>query len=151
MDVSNIEQSVAFYKIFFDQEPTKLLDDYAKFEVEEPPLNIALNHFNEPDTGGPVNHFGIQLKSSDAILRAKERFEKAGFKIEQELDTACCYAVQTKIWVADPDANGWELFVVTEKNSEEGCGPGCICYKELEPNKGICVNDLWTELSGQPA
>jgi hypothetical protein len=25
---------------------------------------------------------------------------------------SCCYAVQDKVWVTDPDGNAWEVFVV---------------------------------------
>jgi catechol 2,3-dioxygenase-like lactoylglutathione lyase family enzyme len=134
MDVSNIEESVRFYSVFFGQEPTKRRTDYAKFEVFEPPLNIALNQFQAPGKGGPIAHLGIQVKSSDAVLEAKERFTRAGFIIEEEIATACCYAVQTKIWVGDPDGNRWEMFVVTDSNADEGCGPDCICFKELQPS-----------------
>ena len=134
MDVESIEESVKFYRVFFGQEPTKIRADYAKFEVEEPPLNIALNHFQLPGTGGPIAHLGVQVKSSDAVLEAKERFLQAGFHVEEESATACCYAVQNKIWVADPDGNRWEVFVVVDSNVDEGCGPDCICFQELKPS-----------------
>jgi catechol 2,3-dioxygenase-like lactoylglutathione lyase family enzyme len=134
MDVGDIEESVRFYRVFFGQEPTKVRSDYAKFEVLEPPLNIALNHFQEPKKGGPIAHMGIQVKSSDAVLEAKERYIQAGFIVEEEVATACCYAVQTKIWVADPDGNRWEVYVVTDSNADEGCGPDCICFEELQPS-----------------
>lgn len=42
------------------------------------------------------------------------------------MDTNCCYAIQDKIWVSDPDGNEWEVFVVNEDNLEEStnCGVG---------------------------
>lgn len=134
MDVGNIEESIKFYRVFFGQEPTKVRANYAKFEVEEPPLNIAMNHFQAPGKGGPIAHLGVQVKSSDVVLEAKERFIQAGFVVEEELATACCYAVQTKIWVADPDGNRWEVFVVTESNADVGCGPDCACFHVLQPS-----------------
>lgn len=134
LDVRDVEASKRFYTVFFGQEPTKVRPDYAKFELTEPPLNIALNQFHEPAKGGPINHLGIQVKSSDAVLEAKERYEKAGFIVEEELSTACCYAVQTKIWIGDPDGNRWEVYVVTGANADEGCGPDCICFQELQPS-----------------
>jgi hypothetical protein len=134
LGVTNIKNSVAFYRVFFDSQPVKVLNDYAKFELLEPPLNIALTQFGEPGSGGPVNHFGIQVKSSDAVVQAKERFLRANFAVEEEVATACCYAVQTKVWVGDPDGNRWEVYVTTDPNAEEGCGPDCICWQELTPN-----------------
>ena len=29
-----------------------------------------------------------------------------------ENDTSCCFALQDKVWVEDPDGNSWEVFVV---------------------------------------
>ena len=134
LGVSDISRSVAFYRVFFGTDPVKVRSDYAKFELIEPPLNIALTHFGEPSKGGPVNHLGVQVKSSDAVVEAKERFLEAGFSVEEEVATACCYAVQTKVWVADPDGNRWEVYVTTEPDADEGCGPDCICWQELQPN-----------------
>jgi hypothetical protein len=31
----------------------------------------------------------------------------------------CCYALQDKSWVADPDGNEWEVFVVHQDNLPE--------------------------------
>ena len=35
------------------------------------------------------------------------------------MQTTCCYAVQDKAWVNDPDGNEWEVFVVLEDNLAE--------------------------------
>lgn len=136
MFVTDLKEAVAFYTVFFGQRPTKLRDDYAKFEVEEPPLNIAFSQDRTPEKGvGAVNHLGIQVKSSDQILAARDRFKAAGFSVDEEIQTACCYAVQTKIWVGDPDGNRWEWFVTTEADADEGCGPDCPCYSEIAPSR----------------
>jgi catechol 2,3-dioxygenase-like lactoylglutathione lyase family enzyme len=133
--VNNLKESVAFYEMFFGQRPTKLRDDYAKFEVIEPPLNLALSQDRQPSKGGFVNHLGIQVKSSDVLARARDRFLKAGFHIEEEIATACCYSVQTKFWVGDPDGNRWEWFLTTQADAEEGCGEDCPCYAEIAPSR----------------
>jgi catechol 2,3-dioxygenase-like lactoylglutathione lyase family enzyme len=133
--VRNLKESVDFYEVFFGQQPTKLRDDYAKFEVIEPPLNLALSQERSPTKGGFVNHLGIQVKSSDIVMRAKERFVNAGFHVEEEVATACCYSVQTKIWIGDPDGNRWEWFVTTQADAEEGCGEDCPCYAEIAPSR----------------
>ena len=44
----------------------------------------------------------------------------------------CCYAVQTKMWVADPDGNRWEVFCTTVPDADQGCGEDCICHQEFE-------------------
>lgn len=136
MFVTDLKETVAFYSVFFGQGPTKLRDDYAKFEVHEPPLNIAFSQDRQPQKGvGAVNHLGIQVKSSEQILAARDRFKVAGFSVEEEIQTACCYSVQTKIWVGDPDGNRWEWFVTTDSDADEGCGPECPCYSEIAPSR----------------
>jgi hypothetical protein len=35
------------------------------------------------------------------------------------MNTTCCYAVQDKTWVNDPDGNAWEAFVVLEDQLPE--------------------------------
>jgi catechol 2,3-dioxygenase-like lactoylglutathione lyase family enzyme len=135
MFVSDIAESVKFYEVFFGQPPTKSRPDYAKFEVAEPPLVISFNPDRKPVPGGAVNHLGIQVKSTDIVMAMKDRFAAAGFLTEEEVATPCCYAVQTKVWVGDPDGNRWEIYVVTEADADEGCGPDCVCYAEIAPSK----------------
>lgn len=135
MFVNDLDETVRFYEIFFGQPATKHLADYAKFEVSEPPLVISFNPDRKPVAGGAVNHLGIQVKSTDVVMRMKERFDRAGFLTDEELATPCCYAVQTKVWVGDPDGNRWEVYVVTEADAEEGCGADCVCYQEIAPSR----------------
>ncbi|GIG90661.1 ArsI/CadI family heavy metal resistance metalloenzyme [Plantactinospora endophytica] len=135
MFVNSLAESVKFYEVFFGQPPTKHLDDYAKFEVAEPPLVISFNPDRKPTSGGAVNHLGVQVKSTDIVMAMKERFAAAGFLTDEEVATPCCYAVQTKVWVGDPDGNRWEVYVVTEADADEGCGPDCACYAEIAPNR----------------
>ena len=136
MFVNDLDETTRFYEVFFGQPPTKQREDYVKFEVAEPPLNIAFSQDRAPVKGvGPVNHLGIQVKSSHVIAAARDRFLAAGFQVDEEVATACCYAVQTKIWVGDPDGNRWEWFVTTNADAEEGCGPDCPCYSEIAPSR----------------
>jgi hypothetical protein len=82
-------RSVAFYSVLFGQPPTKTRPGYAKFEVAEPPVNLALNAMGGPT--GPNNavaHFGIQLKSTAAVRVASHRFAQAGLAIVPEEVTA---------------------------------------------------------------
>jgi len=134
MFVSNLQESVKFYEVFFGRPPTKYLADYAKFEVAEPPLIISFNPDRKPTPGGAVNHLGVQVKSTDIVMAMKERFTAAVFLTDEEVATPCCYAVQTKVWVGDPDGNRWEVYVVTEADADEGCGPDCACYAEIAPS-----------------
>ena len=136
LNVRSLDVSLPFYKVLFGAGPVKLKPFYAKFELAEPLINFTLNErpFERPTEEGAVNHFGIQVSSSDAILEYKARYEAAGFHVEEELQTACCYAVQTKIWVGDPDGNRWEVFVTTDPEANAFCPPDCLCYAQMDPS-----------------
>lgn len=128
--VRNLEQSIAFYRTLFGQEPTKTRPHYAKFEVAEPPVNLSLNEVGgEIGPNHPVAHFGIQVKSTDEVKLATDRLAAAGCLTTIEDNVTCCYAVQNKVWTADPDGNKWEIYVVLEADasqhhaSKDGCCP----------------------------
>jgi len=118
INVRNVNESVAFYRKMFGVEPSKVRTGYAKFDVQNPPLNLALNEipFNER---GALSHLGIQVASTEDVLAVREKWNEAGLSTRDEMQTACCYAVQDKTWVSDPDGNEWEVFVVLEDNLPE--------------------------------
>jgi catechol 2,3-dioxygenase-like lactoylglutathione lyase family enzyme len=113
--VKDLQRSVAFYRTLFGRGPTKARPRYARFEVAEPPVNLALNEVGG-DTGpnNPVAHFGVQVKSTAAVKAIAARLEAAGLETVVEEGVTCCYAVQDKIWATDPDGNRWEVYVVLD-------------------------------------
>ncbi|HET6574100.1 MAG TPA: ArsI/CadI family heavy metal resistance metalloenzyme [Fimbriiglobus sp.] len=116
--VKDLERSMGFYRTLFGQGPTKTRPRYAKFEVAEPPVNLALNEVGG-DTGpnNPVAHFGIQVKSTAAVGAVAARLRDAGLATAAEENVTCCYAVQNKVWATDPDGNKWEVYVVLDNNA----------------------------------
>src|SRR5688572_24640357 len=81
--VKNLEQSMAFYRTLFGQEPTKTRPHYAKFEVVEPAVNLSLNEVGG-NTGpnNPVTHFGIQVKSTAAVEQIAARLRSASVQLD---------------------------------------------------------------------
>jgi catechol 2,3-dioxygenase-like lactoylglutathione lyase family enzyme len=124
LNVSDLNRSVAFYRALFGVGPTKVRPGYAKFELAEPRLNFTLNE-GARDGLGAFNHAGIQVGSTDDVLRARARLVEAGLATFEEMDTTCCYAKQDKIWVTAPDGEGWEIFVTHE--DAEAPEPGRCC------------------------
>ena len=118
LNVKNIEQSIEFYKKMLGIEPCKVRTGYAKFDVQNPPLNLTLNQgvFNER---GALSHLGIQVASTGDVLALREKWVNEGLVTRDEMQTSCCYAVQDKTWVQDPDGNMWDAFVVLEDNLPE--------------------------------
>lgn len=112
LNVTDIEKSVAFYRAMFGVAPVKHKADYAKFDLANPPLNLTLNLAENVQQGGALSHLGVQVESSNDVQAAIHRFKEAGLALFEEKDTDCCYALQDKVWVTDPDGNRWEVFVV---------------------------------------
>jgi catechol 2,3-dioxygenase-like lactoylglutathione lyase family enzyme len=111
LNTPRFDESVRFYRTFLGLEPVKLKPGYAKFDVAEPGLNLTLNA--SPDRGaGALNHLGIQVQSTVAVKEAAERLKAEGLATFEEENTDCCYALQDKVWVTDPNGYKWEVFVV---------------------------------------
>jgi catechol 2,3-dioxygenase-like lactoylglutathione lyase family enzyme len=163
LNVRDVDASVVFYRILFGVEPVKhyrdettvhsiLRDDqgadsrrlrrgYAKFDLDQPALNFVLNEsdYVRAEQEGALSHLGLQVDSTDDVLAVRRRVEAAGLTPRDEMQVSCCYARQDKFWLADPDGNEWEIFVVLEHLSPErlrefderdrfeasGCGTRC--------------------------
>lgn len=137
INVRNVESSIAFYRKMFGIEPSKVRRGYAKFDVQNPPLNFTLNEVPFKDAGA-LSHMGIQVASTADVFRMRQRWAESGLVTRDEMQTDCCYAKQDKTWVHDPDGNEWEVFVVLEDNLPEKpsqseaacCAPGCCAPAE---------------------
>ena len=121
LNVSNLARSIDFYRVLFGIEPAKRRADYAKFELDDPPLVLSL----EPTpraVGGPLNHLGFRMPDSTALVAMQQRLERAGIHSEREDGVECCYARQTKFWVTDPDKTLWEIYTLDEDIDHRGAG-----------------------------
>src|SRR5947208_12327139 len=111
------------------------------FDVHNPPLNLALNE--APITGrGALSHLGIQVASTDDVLGMKQKWSDAGLLTRDEMQTSCCYAVQDKTWVRDPDGNEWEVFVVLQDNLAETAA--CECGDKVAAAKPQAIAESAT-------
>ena len=130
INVRNVETSVEFYKKLFGIGPSKVRTGYAKFDVQNPPLNFTLNQAPFANAGA-LSHMGIQVGSTDDVLLMRQRWAESGLITRDEMQTDCCYATQDKTWVKDPDGNEWEAFVVLKDNlPEKSATPaaeGAVC------------------------
>ncbi|MDQ3802454.1 MAG: VOC family protein [Acidobacteriota bacterium] len=129
INVGSVEQSIKFYRKMFGIEPSKVRTGYAKFDVQQPPLNFTLNE-RAGVQAGAISHLGIQVASTGDVLALRGRWQGAGLLPRDEMRTSCCYAVQDKAWVTDPDGNEWEVFVVLEDNLPEAGGGACCTTNE---------------------
>ncbi len=126
LTVRNVEASVGFYKRLFGIEPSKIRPGYAKFDVQYPPVNFSLNQGDSAGSGA-LSHLGIQVPSTEDVLAIRKQWADAGLQPRDEMQTDCCYALQDKAWVRDPDGNEWEVFVVLQDT--QTASPSC-CSKQ---------------------
>ena len=138
LNVSDVSASVAFYEKAFGVPATKLRPGYAKFDLPSPSLNLTMQE--APRTGINASHFGVQVDSSEDVAQAWARFKQAGLKTFTEENTECCYALQDKVWVEDPDGNAWEVFVVKGEGSvmEKQTGAAGCCAPGQGAAPGPC-------------
>jgi catechol 2,3-dioxygenase-like lactoylglutathione lyase family enzyme len=113
INVKDVTESVAFYKKVFGVEPQKQSARYAKFDLNDPPLNFAM----QSGTGeiSRVSHLGLEVASPDEMMTWQKNLTEKGLVKLVESDTKCCFARQDKVWLTDPDGNEWEVFYVHEQ------------------------------------
>jgi catechol 2,3-dioxygenase-like lactoylglutathione lyase family enzyme len=109
INVTDLEAAVEFYSKLFTTEPAKVRPGYANFAVSDPPLKLVLI---EGEGGGTLNHLGVEVGSPTEVEAAAERLASSGLHTRSEERTTCCYAVQDKVWVRDPDGASWEVYAV---------------------------------------
>lgn len=136
LNVANVETSISFYKKMLGIEPSKVRTGYAKFDVQNPPLNLTLNEGIVRERGA-LSHLGIQVASTEDVLAIRQKWIEEGLITRDEMQTNCCYATQDKTWARDPDGNEWEVFVVLQDNLPETAP--CECGTTLLANESEAV------------
>ena len=110
LDVPDLDRAVAFYEELFGQQPAKRKPGYAKFELTDPPVALALQQAGRP----ALSHLGIRVDTTGEVEGASARLKQSGLVTLDERDTSCCYARQDKVWVADPAGNRWEVYTLLD-------------------------------------
>jgi catechol 2,3-dioxygenase-like lactoylglutathione lyase family enzyme len=148
INVRNVETSLDFYRKMLGIEPSKVRTGYAKFDVQNPPLNLTLNEVPFGERGA-LSHLGIQVGSTEDVLAVRERWAEAGLFTRDEMQTNCCYARQDKAWVTDPDGNEWEVFVVLEDNLAET--NMCCVGSEAADTESVSACSVSEEITAAPS
>lgn len=107
VSVPNLDQAITFYSILFDAPPSVVKDDYAKWMLEDPRVNLAISS-RARDTG--IDHVGVQVDSTLELTELANRLKAAGNVTFDQEATTCCYANSDKSWVTDPAGVRWETF-----------------------------------------
>ncbi len=121
LNVSEIDGAVEFYSKLFKTEPAKRRPGYANFAIADPPLKLVL--IETPGNGATLNHLGVEVETTEDVHAATAHLTEQGMSTAEE-HGECCYALQDKVWVKDPDGAPWEVYTVladSPKMSSEGC------------------------------
>jgi catechol 2,3-dioxygenase-like lactoylglutathione lyase family enzyme len=111
LNVTDLDEAVAFYSRMFGAEPAKTRPGYANFAIADPPLKLVL--FEGQGEGGTINHLGVETETADEVVAAEQRLTAADLETTGVADTQCCYAQKTETWLSGPDGARWEWYVKT--------------------------------------
>ncbi len=124
---------MAFYSKLFGTEPAKIRPGYANFAIAEPALKLVL--IENAEKAGTLNHLGVEIETSEEVKAALNRLNQSGLATTLEQNVDCCYALQDKGWIEDPDGAPWEIYTVLEDsnihrpsprlNQKAACGTQC--------------------------
>jgi catechol 2,3-dioxygenase-like lactoylglutathione lyase family enzyme len=123
INVTDLDQAVEFYRKLFGTDPAKRRPGYANFAVSDPPLKLVL--IEGEGSGATLNHLGIEVESTSEVSAATARLGRQGLDTREEQGVSCCYAVQDKVWVRDPDGAPWEVYTVLADAPEASAKACC--------------------------
>ena len=141
VSVPEIEPAIAFYRVLFGAPPTLVKQDYAKWMLEDPRVNLAISS-RARDPG--VDHVGIQVESAEELDELATRLKSAGATTFDQEATTCCYARSDKSWVTDTAGVRWETFfthgeaTVYGEDEEFPDTAGACCPPPAAPKTACC-------------
>lgn len=111
--VNELDRSVDFYDRFFGIPATKVKAGYAKWILESPSLIFSI--LENPDKAqAQFGHLGFQVENPEALAMKLDWSKEQGLNVREEIGVHCCYALQDKFWVSDPDGFQWEVYLFKE-------------------------------------
>lgn len=138
INVSDIDQSVEFYSRIFDAEPAKRRPGYANFAIENPPLKLVLIESAAAPTN-TLNHLGVEVEATSDVIAATQRFQEQGDSIRLEEGVECCFALQDKVWVKDPDGAEWEFYTVLGDAEQMDSAECCADADTADATSSCCA------------
>jgi catechol 2,3-dioxygenase-like lactoylglutathione lyase family enzyme len=140
LNVSDLNEAIGFYSSLFGTAPAKVRPGYANFAIADPPLKLVL--MEQPGARGPgvigaLNHLGVEVTGPDEVASAGDRLAREGLATRDQSEVTCCFAVQDKVWVEDPDGAPWEVYtVLADAPAESGRGGDDACCADT--GAGTC-------------
>lgn len=127
LKISDLNRTRTFYNALLNTEPEVDALNMLKYHAPDFGLRLTLMKSVEAVQPQGVHHLGLIHPTSDAVWADKDRLEAEGMVDKVEEKVACCYAIQDKFWVNDPDGYEWEVYslikaeVVKSELAQEPC------------------------------
>jgi len=147
--VKNLAATVNFYNTFFGVSANKVKSSYAKYILNKPSLIISFIE-NPERVQSNFGHLGFQVETKEEMEQKLEIAREKNIVSKEEMGTSCCYAVQDKFWVNDPDGVQWEVYYFHEdvefndphyESTEASACCAPPVKEEAKPAKSLIVED----------
>lgn len=136
LHVDDLAANIGFYSRLFAAEPTRVEADYAKWMLQDPPVNFAISTRGH---AAGIDHLGIQTDDPAELAAMKARAQAADLGLRDEGVGTCCYARSEKHWITDPQGIAWEHFHTLEsipvfrENAPDSTGTACCAEAASAP------------------
>jgi catechol 2,3-dioxygenase-like lactoylglutathione lyase family enzyme len=135
--VADLEAAADFYERLFGVAPAKRRPGYVNFAISEPALKLVLLE-GAPGEQTRLDHLGVEVAAQEEVTAATERLGAAGLATDVQVQTACCYAVQDKVWVTAPGAERWEVYTVLADHRPDLEGETDLARSAVGDDGGCC-------------
>jgi catechol 2,3-dioxygenase-like lactoylglutathione lyase family enzyme len=140
MHVDDLDRNVGFYSKLFGAQPARRETDYAKWMLDDPPVNFAISTWGAK---AGIDHLGIQTDDADELTALRDRAQAADLAMKVEQQVSCCYARSDKHWITDPQGIAWEHFhtlenVPTFSPQAKPAAPACCPARAKNPQAACC-------------
>jgi catechol 2,3-dioxygenase-like lactoylglutathione lyase family enzyme len=135
VSVTDLAQSIGFYRNLFGSEPGVVKDDYAKWMLDDPRVNFAIS---VRDRRPGLDHLGIQVEAREQLAEVSQRLHDAELSTIEQTAADCCYARSDKSWVSDPQGVVWETFYTFDEITVYG--DDTLSSAEIGETTGACCN-----------
>ena len=122
LNVSDLDAAVDFYSRLFahraGQAPSRLRQLRRRRAAAEAG---AVREPGTPTAGSTTSASRSSRPTRSAA--AQRRLTDEGLDTDRGDEVTCCYAVQDKVWVDDPDGAPWEIYTVLDDAPNMNCPP----------------------------
>ncbi len=142
LHVADLPRALRFYRLLLNSEPVQTSATSARIETDKPPLVLTLTQGPPRKPGSTVNHLGFRLPDQVSLVDLQRRLEEGGIATQRQEGVECCYALQTKFWVTDPDKHLWELYIFHEDLDHSGFEDAASTKVWKKPEPKVWTNPL---------